>query len=187
MDPLELLKTTAAILERLKIPYFVTGSMASMAFGESRLTNDIDIVVELREPQIKSLANAFHTPEYYADEEMIREAVQRRDQFNIIHPSSGLKVDVIVCPDTPFNRSRFSRARRLPLSEAAEANFASPEDIILKKMEFYKQGGSEKHLRDITGILKVSGPEVDKSYIARWAAELGVQEIWAAILRRLES
>ncbi len=62
----------------------------------------------------------------------------------------------------------------------------NPEDVIIKKMDFYKQGSSEKHLRDITGILKISGDAVDKAYIAEWAKSLGLTEIWNAILRRLE-
>jgi hypothetical protein len=62
---------------------------------------------------------------------------------------------------------------------------ASPEDVIIGKMLYYREGGSEKHLRDITGILKVSGDQVDRAYVARWAAELGVTEIWQAVLRRL--
>jgi len=66
------------------------------------------------------------------------------------------------------------------------AGFASPEDVILKKMEYYKEGGSEKHLRDITGILKISGEKIDRPYIVSWAERMGVIEIWEAILRRLK-
>ena len=62
------------------------------------------------------------------------------------------------------------------------ANFAAPEDIILMKMQYYQDGGSEKHLRDIPGILKISGPEVDKGYIAVWAEKLNLMDIWNLIL-----
>jgi hypothetical protein len=186
MDPVELLETTAAAFERLGIRYFVTGSMASMAYGEQRLTNDVDIVASIRPGHVPALVKAFPAPEYYADEEMIRDAVRDRSLFNILHPSSGLKVDVIVCPDSEFDLNRFSRARRIASSDAASAFFSSPEDVILSKMEFYKEGGSEKHLRDITGILKVKGPEIDRDYISRWADRLGVADVWLAVQDRMK-
>ncbi len=66
-----------------------------------------------------------------------------------------------------------------------EGAFASPEDVIIKKMEFYREGGSEKHLRDITGILKISGEEVDMRYIEEWAGRLGLVDIWEAIKNRV--
>ncbi len=106
-------------------------------------------------------------------------------QFNIIHSASGLKVDIIIKQNTPFDSSRFRRSRRIYPAESYQANFASPEDVIIKKMEYYKEGGSEKHLRDIAGILKISGEMVDKDYIAEWSRQLGLTEIWDAIQRRI--
>jgi hypothetical protein len=114
----------------------------------------------------------------------MREAVALHTQFNIIHPVSGLKVDLMVAAETPFNRSRFDRAVRVHPTPDCDAMFAAAEDVILKKLEFYREGGSEKHLRDVTGILKVSGERVDFDYIAAWAARLGVDTIWEAVRRR---
>lgn len=85
-----------------------------------------------------------------------------------------------------LSKAEFSRRRRSKVFSDQETNFASPEDVIIKKMEFYREGGSEKHLRDITGILKISGDAVDQTYISEWAIHLGLTEIWDAILRRLE-
>jgi len=95
-------------------------------------------------------------------------------------------VDIIIKQDTPFDSSRFSRVRRIYPAETYQANFAAPEDVIIKKMEYYKEGGSEKHLRDIAGILKISGQMVDREYIVEWAGHLGLTEIWDAIERRLD-
>ena len=78
--------------------------------------------------------------------------------------------------DTPFDRSRFARARPLRPAESYEAAFASAEDVIIKKMEYYREGASEKHLRDIGGMLKVSGAEIDRGYIGEWADRLGLRE-----------
>ncbi len=117
---------------------------------------------------------------------MMDEAIRHQTQFNIIHPASGLKIDVIIRRDTPFDRSRLSRARRIHPAPSYRANFAAPEDVIIKKMEYDSQGGSEKHLRDITGMILTSGDEIDRDYIERWAGTLGLTEIWRAIQSRLE-
>src|SRR3954463_9300151 len=85
-------------------------------------------------------------------------AVSRRGQFNITPPTSGLKVDMMVPAESPFNRSRFARAKAVRPSPDFDAIFSSAEDVILKKMEAYREGGSEKHLRDITGVLKRRTP-----------------------------
>lgn len=186
MDPYDLLGRLVQAFETIQIPYLVTGSVASMLYGEPRLTNDIDVVADIRPEHIHDLIAAFPESEYYIDEEMIREAIARRGQFNIIHPASGLKVDVILRRDTPFDASRFARIRRLRPAEQYEANFAAPEDVILKKLEFYRAGGSEKHLRDIAGMIQISDAEIDRDYIADWAGRLGVIDIWRGILDRLE-
>ncbi len=86
---------------------------------------------------------------------------------------------------TPFSQTEFARRNRCEVFPDQDAYFASPEDVIIKKMEYYKEGGSEKHLRDITGILKVSGESVDRGYITDWAKRLDLSEIWNAILERL--
>ena len=115
----------------------------------------------------------------------MREAIQLHGQFNIIHPASGLKVDVIIKQNTPFDSSRFRRVQQIHPAESYQANFAAPEDVIIKKMEYYRDGGSEKHLRDIAGILKISGELVDRDYITDWAQRLGLNEIWDAVQKRV--
>ena len=108
----------------------VTGSVAAMAYGEPRLTNDIDVVVDLRETHVKGIVAGFPPGEFYISEEMVRQAIRDRSQFNVIHPASGLKVDMIVPSTTDFDRSRFKRVRKIRPSERYEANFAALEDVI---------------------------------------------------------
>lgn len=186
MGPFELLQKVAEAFEKLRIPYLVTGSVASMAYGEPRLTNDIDIVAAIEVRHMQGLLKAFPEDEFFVTEEMIKDAISNLGQFNIIHPASGLKVDVILKKNSPFDNSRFSRARRIHPAESYDASFAAPEDVIIKKMEYYKEGASEKHLRDITGILRISGDIVDKDYISTWADRFGLSEIWDAIQKRLK-
>jgi hypothetical protein len=182
MEPSDLLRYVVEVCERLGLRYFVTGSMATIFFGEPRLTNDIDIVVDLPRERMADFATAFPAAEFYVSEEAIGRAVLRRGQFNVIHPASGLKVDVMIPSPTPFNDSRFRRIRRLQPAPDYEAMFASPEDVILKKLEYYREGGSEKHIRDIAGILRISGKHIDRTYLEEWADRLGLAEIWAKVL-----
>jgi hypothetical protein len=186
MEPSELLRHVTGSLERLGLRYFVTGSMATIFFGEPRFTNDIDVVVDLPAGRIRDFCAEFPQDSFYLEEESVRRAVSKRSQFNIIHPSSGLKVDVVIPAETDFNRSRFERVRSVRATPGRNTVFASPEDVILKKMEYYREGGSEKHLRDITGVLKVSGPQLDRAYIEQWSTRLGLAEIWAQVCAAAE-
>jgi hypothetical protein len=181
MEQSELLRCVIGSFEKLGIPYLITGAVAAIAYGEPRLTNDIDVVAKVEESDISRLKSGFPQGEFYFDEEAAKEAVCQRRQFNIIHPDSGLKIDIIISKKDAFDQSRFRRARRLIPLENTPANFASPEDVILMKLVFYKEGGSEKHLRDIAGILKISGDMLDFSYIAAWVDRLDVADIWAAV------
>jgi hypothetical protein len=185
MELFELLRKVVGVFERLGIPYLVTGSVAAMAFGEPRLTNDIDIVAGIEEKHVNAFLMAFPSDEFYITEEMVREAILRKGQFNIIHPGSGIKVDMIIRQDTPFDNSRFGRVHRIYPAESYQANFAAPEDVIIKKMEYYKAGGSEKHLRDIAGILKISGEMVNRDYITEWAKRLDLTEVWIALQEKV--
>jgi hypothetical protein len=185
MEQHELLGYLVRCLEKLNVTYFVTGAVACIAYGEPRFTNDIDIVADVKDEHIGQLKECFPEQEFYLDSDAIREAIKRRHQFNIIHPASGLKIDVMISKRDAFDKSRFSRIKRMPALEDTEANFASPEDVIIKKMEYYKEGASEKHLRDIIGMLKISGEMIDREYISLWAKKLGLEDIWRAIQERM--
>ena len=186
MEHFELLRYTTRALEDLGIPYFVTGSTATIFYGEPRFTNDIDIVADLSESLVSEFCRKFPIEDFYVSESAGLDAVRRKGQFNIIHPASGLKVDVIVPAQSAFNRSRFARVNRVNAGEDYSACFSSAEDAIIKKMDYFRQGGSEKHLRDITGVLKTSRDRIDSAYISAWADRLGLEEIWKMIMSRID-
>jgi len=163
----------------------ITGSQASAYYGEPRFTRDIDVVADINLGQVEDFIKYFPANEFYGDKEMIEAEIERRGQFNIIHAASGLKIDIILKKTTPFSQTEFARRNRSAVFPDQDAFFTSAEDVIIKKMEYYKEGGAEKHLRDVTGILKISGEIVDKNYIAEWARQLGLTEIWDAIQRRI--
>jgi len=185
MEPDELLRRVVETLERLDLPYLITGSVATILYGEPRFTNDIDVVVRLSPNRIDDLVEAFPGDEFYLDAERIRQAVASKSQFSIIHPSSGLKIDMIIPAMDDFDRSRFARATHVRPAEDYEATFASAEDVIVKKLQFYAEGGSDKHLRDIASVLRISASDVDRDYVTRWADRLGLRKIWDQILDQL--
>ncbi len=185
MEQDELLRQLVETLERLNLTYLITGSIATILYGEPRFTNDIDVVVQLSLDQAETLVESFPASEFYADVEQVRLAIARKGQFNFIHPASGLKIDFMVPSMDEFDQSRFARAKKLWPVDDLQANFAAPEDVIVKKLQYYAEGGSEKHLRDISGVLRISSTEVDRDYVAEWAEYLGVREIWELILDQL--
>ena len=181
MDQSDLLKYTAGELRRLRIPYAVVGSFASSIWGESRLTQDIDIVVELRPAHVPLICAAFPDPEFYVSSSAALEAVQHSTQFNVIHPSSGNKIDFMLAGNKPWVVTQLKRSKSLPVFDDVEVDVAAPEDVILGKLIYYRDGGSEKHLRDITGILKSSAVIVDHNYLSQQAEKLGVLDLWEAM------
>ncbi len=185
MELYDLLKYLINAFEKLGIRYFITGSMGSIYYGEPMFTNDIYVVVDIDECHVPGLVRSFPEDEFYISEDAIHDAIRHKRQFNIIHPSSGLKIDVIVSKKDDFDNSRFERIHRISPVENTEANLSSPEDVIIMKMKFYKEGESEKHIRDITGMLKVSEGIIDRKYIEDWADRLGLRDIWDAIINKL--
>ena len=186
MEQSDLLRFVVSVIETLGLRYFVTGSTVTIFYGEPRFTNDIDIVIDLPDNRVAEFCRQFPDDDFYVNEPAAHDAVRSKSQFNIIHPTSGLKVDVIVPVSTPFNQSRFSRVRTVHAAADFDACFASPEDAIIKKLEYYSEGGPEKHLRDIAGVLKTSAEEIDTAYIARWAKEMGLDDVWTAVRSRVK-
>jgi hypothetical protein len=178
MEPEELLRFVVSVCEQLKLRYLVTGSTATIVYGEPRFTNDIDIVLDLPAEQIDQFRDLFPETDFYLSREAVNSAVRLKKQFNLIHPASGLKVDFMIFVASEFNASRMARARDLPVLDHCTVRFASPEDVILMKLKYYKAGSSEKHLRDIRGVLTVQGARIDQDYVADWAAKLGVSTEW---------
>lgn len=181
VGPRDLLQRVSEELARLGIRHFVTGSMGSMAYGEYRSTIDVDIVADMTPTHVSALMSAFPEPDHYLSEEAMREAIRARTQFNLIHVSTGLKVDFMIPEASPFNASRFARMRSVALSPECRVPVASAEDIILMKLRYFSAGGSDKHLRDIAGMLRIMRERLDRPYVEQWAGQLGVRDLWQAV------
>jgi len=180
----DLLRFALDILDDLEIPYALVGSIASGAYGEPRLTQDINVVVDMSADQAEELCSRFPETDFYVSSLAARKAVQSTSQFNILDPSSGNKIDVMIAGRENWRKGQLDRRRPVLVLPGRQVFVACPEDVILGKLEYYDEGGSEKHLRDIAGIIKVSGDILDRRYIEAWAAKLGLTETWQAVLRR---
>ena len=184
MGPRDLLRRVSEELTRLRVRHFVTGSMGSMAYGEYRSTVDVDLVAEVQVNHVRAVVEAFPGPDFYLSEEAMLSAIRSHGQFNLIHVPSAMKVDFMIPESSAFNASRFARIRDIPMEAGFSVPVASPEDIILMKLRYYQMGGSDKHLRDSAGILRILGAEVDRAYVTQWSQSLGVLEEWQALLAR---
>ena len=176
-------ETFQNVLQRLEdanISYIVVGSIASMIYGEPRLTRDMDIVIDVGLQEASLFEKLFTQPEYYCPPiEVLGDEVRNRGQFNLLHVSTGLKIDVMVKKVTEYDRSRFERRKRIEIWEGFSAFVAAPEDIIIKKLEYFKEGGSEKHIRDIRGI--VTNTELDQDYLKNWISKLHLENEWVKV------
>jgi hypothetical protein len=180
-DP-ETLDRIVALLNSAGIPYMVTGSTASSHHGLPRMTNDADVVVDMEGESLERLLTALRETDLYVGEDTARHALRARRQFNVIDPTNGFKIDLIVLKDRPFSRVEFDRRRPARLTDTLTAALATAEDSILSKLEWSRKAGeSAKQITDVAGVVQMSGASLDIAYIDRWAAELGVLDLWKRV------
>lgn len=179
-EPIEVTLKVTGIFEQLGVSYVIGGSLASTLYGMVRTTQDSDIVAEMRREHIQPFVSALQD-EFYIDEEMIADSIQHNSSFNIIHRETMFKVDVFIPHQRPFLQSQFVRAQRqtFAFEKEVSAKFASPEDTILAKLEWYRMGGevSDRQWRDILGVLKTRAGELDLGYLQKWAADLKIADL----------
>ena len=165
-------------LERLALPYCITGSVAASVYGEPRLTADIDVVLLLKLQDVPALRSVFPETGYYVPpEEALREEIARsaRGMFNLVHHKSQFKADIYLAARDPLHAWALEHRRRIDLAGAGTW-IAPPEYVILRKLEFLREGGSDKHSRDIRFILAAT--PIDREFLETEVARLGVQAQW---------
>ncbi len=173
-------------LEGLGVPYYVGGSIASSTYGIARSTNDADLVADFRLehvlPFIQQLA-----ADFYVSESAIRSAIERQSCFNVIHLRTAFKVDVFVLKHREFDQIAMSRLQVRPLyfgEVESVGPIASPEDIVLAKLEWFRKGGevSERQLLDIKTVLQIQADAIDIDYLWHWSRELQVDDLLLRVL-----
>ena len=175
---MHVIKEVLTRFEEAQIPYMVVGSLSSIVYGEPRMTKDMDVVIDIPSSEINKFNELFPSEGFYCPPiEVLRDEIIQRGQFNLIHHESGLKVDIIVRKDSPHSREEFGRRRKTFFGSDFQTYIAAPEDVIIKKLEYYREGCSEKHIKDIKGIL--SQTQVDREYLKKWIRQLGLEKEWA--------
>lgn len=176
-------------LESAGLDYMVSGSVAAMTYGEPRLTNDIDLILALSPASIPRLEAAFPESDFYrAPTGVLLTEISRsqRGHTNIIHHDSGFRADIYFRANDSLHAWAWPRRQRFEVDDDLEAWFAPPEYVILRKLEYYKEGQSEKHLNDIRAML--AQPEHEKLRNSReiqdWSNTLGVAGIWKRLIEK---
>lgn len=180
MDALDPLALMVEPLRRAEIPYLITGSVATIHYGEPRFTNDIDLVIVLPEARAAELPPLFPEPEFYCPPlETIREELARASgaHFNVLHVDSGLKADFYPSWSHPYHEWALAHRRGLEI-EGVTWWFSPPEYVAMWKLAFYREGGSPKHIRDVRSMLRVQGDRIDRALLERAMRELRLEKEW---------
>jgi hypothetical protein len=172
--------TVIGVLEDLTLPYHVGGSFASSVHGCPRQTRDLDLVIDLPASAVPLLVSRLEGA-FYLDEERIRQAIRKGSSFNLVHLATGFKVDMFVARNGAFDRIELSRAapQRLTEDSPRDVLVKSPEDTLLRKLEWYRLGGetSDRQWTDILGVIRTQGDRLDLGYLRHWAGTLEVDDL----------
>ena len=173
-----------APLNRSSIPYMVTGSAAVTVYGEPRLTHDVDIVIALKQGDAIRLGALYPSETFYfPPQEVIQRELHRSagGRFNVVHPATGFKADFYLAQDALH---RWGMEKKSSVDIGGEKVWlAPPEYVIIRKLQSYREGGSEKHLRDIAGIMRISSGLVDQNVLSGFISEFDLADVWARIDR----
>lgn len=173
----EFLRRVAAALDSNGVPYMLTGSLASSMYGIPRATNDIDVVIAPTREQLLSLVQLFQRLGLTVESEAAIAALRARSQFNVIDLTRGLKVDLIVRRERDFSVTEFDRRETHEVG-GMSLTLATPEDVLIAKLEWSKMGDSERQLVDVAGIIKMQRETLDFAYIEQWVESLELQQQW---------
>lgn len=186
--PIAVTVEVTAALDKLGIVYLVGGSFASSVHGIPRSTEDVDFLVELSHASVEALV-AELSPRFYIDADMIRDAIDRRATFNVIHLETMFKVDMFVSSGSALLREEMSRRQGFDLGDPARRVYVcSPEDIVVQKLDWYRRGNriSDRQWGDLIGVLKVRRGALDHEYLRRCAVALDVTELLERALKEAD-
>lgn len=179
----EFLRRITTALDMHGVPYMLTGSLASSMYGIPRATNDVDIVIAPTREQLVSVVQLFQRIGLSAEIESALAAYRERTQFNVIDFGRGLKADLIVRKQREFSIAEFDR-RQTHEVEGMRLTLATPEDVLLAKLEWARIGGSAQQISDAAGILKMQRDQMDFAYVQKWVDELQLHLQWDAAQRQ---
>lgn len=157
-------------IETLGLRYMVTGSIAAIFYGEPRLTHDIDIVLALSTDDVKPFCAEFDLENYYCPPEDIIFIELRRTHnahFNLIHHQTGLKADCYLFTGDELHAWAMANRRKVYITEDVEFFLAPCEYVIIRKLQYFDEGGAVKHVKDVLSMLKNSGEQIDMQFLLK--------------------
>jgi hypothetical protein len=179
-EPISITLLVIDAFDRLGISYLIGGSLASALYGSMRSTLDADLVADVQLDHVSTLVKLLENT-FYVDQNMIIDAVEHKSSFNLIHLTTTFKVDVFIMKSSRFEQMQFQRRQLQTISDnpPRQAYVASPEDIILAKLAWYRLGNevSDRQWKDILGVLKIRAGQLDLDYLRQWASELRVTDL----------
>ncbi len=172
-NEIDIVRDVSGRLERAKVAYMLTGSMAMNYYAQPRMTRDIDIVVALVPGDADAIVRWFG-PDYYVSPEAVRDSIARESMFNLIHQESVIKVDCIVRKNSPYRRAEFERRLSIAIEDFSTW-IVSKEDLIISKLDWARDSRSELQMRDVRNLAATG---CDEEYVDRWTKTLGLIELW---------
>jgi hypothetical protein len=169
ISELDVLRVVSERLSAAQIPYMLTGSYALAFYTTPRMTRDLDLVISLGQDEVGAVVKVFEA-DFYVDADDVRSAVLSQRQFNLMHLQSGIKVDLIVRKASEYRQVEFARRREVTFA-GVRTWIVTREDLILSKLVWARDSGSELQQRDVRSLMNES---VDREYVELWARRLGV-------------
>ncbi|HIK29972.1 MAG TPA: hypothetical protein IGS17_10045 [Oscillatoriales cyanobacterium M59_W2019_021] len=181
-DCIPLARTLHEILENSGISYYITGGVAAITYGEPRTTRDLDLVLSISPAEIDRLVAALEAAEFYVSG--VEDAKSGRMRtLSITHMVSISRADLIIAGTEELDRLQFDRRVVLFVEGAGNLYFTSKEDVVLNKLKWRQRSHSDKQWRDVLGVLKVAGGDLDVEYLRKWADCLGMTDELSRALR----
>lgn len=174
-----------AVLDQLEIRYTIGGSVASSVYGQPRYTNDVDLTADIRPEHIPEFCRLTGPHFVIPDQDTILRSLASGRSFNVIHSATILKVDIFPVANRPFHRSFLDRGIEDILTYpdgSIECTVATPEDIMLAKLNWFRRSNSEQQWRDLLGVARRQQGKLDLTYLYHWAKELEVTPLLDKLL-----
>ncbi len=172
-NEIDIVIDTARRFDRLGLPYMLTGSIAMNYYAEPRMTRDIDIVVEMGSADAARLVDAL-SDDYYVDADAVREALNHKSMFNVLHLDSVIKVDIIIRKTSEYRKIEFDRRKKI-LLDGENIFVVSKEDLILSKLYWARDSHSEMQMNDVKNLIRTG---YEKDYVEKWSEQLGVYSLY---------
>jgi len=183
MFPLEAFRETLGKATRLfnllDIPFHLTGGITSIAYGEPRMTQDLDIVVcpQAITRRLPEFLTALARSDFLHNEDAIRSAVNAREMFQLLDLVEVLKLDVYPREMIP---GELQRSIQLEVFEGVRVPIASRIDAAVSKLVWINKG-SHKSRRDLRHVFRLA-TEDEQHRIRQLVSQFGLVPLLETVL-----